>query len=149
MDTPKVGDKLFIYGKLIQFFDHDTVEDAEYNSLSGFKTVGGYECNLEPSEYKTDAVPGFLIEFPHDFWIESQFRRAKRHFLDESGESEGYFTSSGDILDYSDISGQKNAADSGSTLFGIPVTLTDVTGNLSFQRPRLDGEKAWAFLPDL
>lgn len=67
MAGPKVGDKLFVFGRSMELIDD--ISDVEYNSIIGYRTVGGYDVWLEPDDDPNAAVPGFVIDFSADFWF--------------------------------------------------------------------------------
>ena len=61
MDTPKVGDKLFLYGHFLQFLPE--FEDYEYNSLMGYMTTGGFIVQLKETDIFMASVSGLVVDF--------------------------------------------------------------------------------------
>lgn len=63
MGRPKIGfgDKLFLYGQLLQHLDE--VDEYEYNSVMGYMTVGGYLVRPIETDIEAASVPGFVVDF--------------------------------------------------------------------------------------
>lgn len=60
----KFGDKFFIYGQFMKFLDE--VESADYNTVMGYITTGGYLVTPTESDIFGACVPGFVSEILYD-----------------------------------------------------------------------------------
>lgn len=64
MGKPKIGDKLFLYGSLIDIFVEEggDLDNSYYNSVMGYMTVGGYFVRAVETETPLASVPGLVTE---------------------------------------------------------------------------------------
>lgn len=61
MGGPKIGDKLFIYGRDILMLDE--FDEYTYNTVSGFATVGFNDVVAQRTDLHSASIPGFVVDF--------------------------------------------------------------------------------------
>lgn len=54
------GDKIFLYGQHLQYLEF--LDEAQYNSVLGYMTVGGYFVYPVETDTPNASIPGYVVD---------------------------------------------------------------------------------------